>query len=158
MLSKKIISFCKISGLTLVWFLTQIIVLSMLSSYPIKPSSFFKNAGTFSGPGGIVGGFLAGLALIMVVLVYTAVGSTLIIRYGLISNKFKKEFAKWYLIYVAVISPSYYISAGPWFWEGFGVYLLDYLFVPIMWLIELLIVHYCIQGIKSIFYLLTTKE
>ena len=73
----------------------------------------------------------------LIILIYTLVGLIILLKHGINTKQWWKKISVWYLVYALISSLGMLWVMKAWFWEGYGLYLIDVLCLPLLWLLEL---------------------
>lgn len=118
------------------WVLFQVTVILFLELVGIRPSKLF-GASFFGGPaGGITASMFYATCFILCV-IYTWVGLWINEKHSFNSSHWWKVVGWSYLAFAIISILGLYAFIGEWFREGFGWYIVDVWFAPILWLLEL---------------------
>ena len=124
---------------TLFWLCIQICVIIALEILGLLPSRLF-HVGLY-GIQGTIAGYVYTHVCCIVGVVYTITGAIIMEKEAINSKRWWLIVGGNYLLFIIVTAIGMLYAQGAWFWEGYGAYLLDVWFAPILWLVEIEIVH-----------------
>ena len=120
----------------LFWVMFQVFGLYFLEMMEIEPGDLVGKP-RLGGPAGGISYISFESVRLIAILIYTGIGVRILLKYGINNKTWWKKVGFWYIVYVAIASIGMYLTMGAWFREGYGLYLIDVLYLPILWLLEL---------------------
>ena len=115
----------------LIWVIIQIFLLSILEKFKLEPGDFIGK------PRAGMATFEYDFTRDLAILIYTFIGIKILLKHGINTRQWWKKISVWYLVYAIICSAGMLWVMQAWFWEGFGLYLVDVLYLPLLWLLEL---------------------
>lgn len=132
------------------WLPMQLLIIIFIEYLGILPSNLIQGKEWLFGIQGTFANFAYTVACCIMGLVYTIIGSILISKVPLGSRKFWIWFTSLYVIYMGLSLHGMMQYEGAWFFEGYGCYILDVWFAPLLWLGELFLSkHIYRQGLAA---------
>lgn len=118
------------------WILFQVTFILVLELLGLRPSRLF-GASYFGGPAGGISAYSFYFTCLILCVAYTWIGLLMNNKYPLNSSHWWKAVVVLYVAYAVISIVGLYAFIGEWFFDGFGQYIADVWFAPILWLGEL---------------------
>lgn len=139
----------KIFSSIVFWLPVQLMIILVVEYLGILPSNLSPNKCGFGGPAGGITNMVYTFCCCITGLIYTIAGSILIARVGLGTKKFWIWFAGLYATYLVVTLLGMMANEGEWFNYGFGCYVLDVWYAPLLWLGELFLAKWIFDSCRK---------
>ena len=124
---------------TLFWLCVQVCVIIAIEILVLLPSRLF-HVGPY-GIRGAVARYAFTWACCLVGLVYTITGSIIIEKVPINTKRWWIIVGCCYALFMIITGAGMLAVQGAWFWEGYGVYILDVWLAPLLWLGEIELFH-----------------
>ena len=130
---------------TFLWLCVQLCVILTIEMLNLLPSNLFHIE--LYGIQGAIAWDCYTIACSIIGIVYTFVGSIILEKNTINTKKWWITIGVCYSLYMVLTACGMLAYMGEWFWEGYGVYLLDVWLAPLLWLAEI-----------EIFYRIKTEQ
>ena len=124
---------------TMFWLCIQVCIILAVEILRLLPSNLF-HVGLY-GIQGSIAGYVYTWACCIVGLVYTMIGSIILEKIPINTKRWWITVGICYTLYMILTAVGMLTAHGAWFWEGYGVFLLDVWLAPLLWLGEIELVH-----------------
>ena len=126
---------------TILWLCVQLCVILAIEYLRILPTNLL-GVSIYGGIKGAVCSYAYTLSCCLVGLIYTVVGCIILDIIPINTKRWWHTVGICFAIYMVLTAILMWLVQGPWFWEGYGAYILDVWLAPMLWLGEIELFHW----------------
>lgn len=136
----------RIALATILWLCVQLCVILAIEHLRLLPT-YLLGVSIYCAQG-LLYSLLYTISCCLVGLVYTTVGCIILDTVPINTKRWWLIVGMCFAIYMILTAVLMVYFQGPWFWEGYGAYLLDVWLAPFLWLGEIELYHLIKRNLK----------